>query len=224
MQRIAFYDLDKTITRRATFPPFIIHVLKKYGRRRMLGIPYMLLLTLSYLIGFLSRSRLKEKNLALLVGQRPSESDLLNMATTFARETVADNMLNPALAQIEADREAGYRIVIASASFRFYVAAIGKQLGILDVIATNLRTDGAIHYQPIISGRNCYGADKLVMVKDWMTREGLDRSLCHIRFYSDHVSDAPCLDWADEAFATNAHQPLQDMADAKGWVTLNWLN
>ena len=44
----------------------------------------------------------------------------------------------------------------------------------------------------------------------------------HVRFYSDHVSDAPTLDWADEAFAVNPHAPLLALAREKGWDVLRW--
>ena len=55
-----------------------------------------------------------------------------------------------------------------------------------------------------------------------MADEGLQRELCHIRAYSDHVSDAPLLAFADEAFATNPHAPLAEMARANGWEIIDW--
>ncbi len=55
-----------------------------------------------------------------------------------------------------------------------------------------------------------------------MAEEGIARDDAHIRFYSDHVSDAPALDWADEAFAVNAHGPLRELARQKGWAVLDW--
>jgi phosphoserine phosphatase len=44
----------------------------------------------------------------------------------------------------------------------------------------------------------------------------------HVRAYSDHVSDAPLLEWADEPFAVNAHGPLRKLADMRGWPQLDW--
>ena len=55
-----------------------------------------------------------------------------------------------------------------------------------------------------------------------MAAEGLERNQCHIRAYSDHVSDAPLLNFADEAFATNPHPPLERLAREKGWQILDW--
>ena len=55
-----------------------------------------------------------------------------------------------------------------------------------------------------------------------MAAEGLSREQCHIRAYSDHVSDGPLLTFADEAFATNPHPPLARLAREKGWQILDW--
>ena len=79
-------------------------------------------------------------------------------------------------------------------------------LTVSDTRTGDTDTSGALLAR--IAEQNCYGTAKLELVEAWMTRQGLKREDCHIRFYSDHVSDAPCLNWADEAFATNAHAPL----------------
>ena len=67
-----------------------------------------------------------------------------------------------------------------------------------------------------------YGWAKLRMVERWMADKDLARGDAHIRFFSDHVSDAPCLDWADEGFAVNAHAPLRALAKKRGWAILDW--
>jgi phosphoserine phosphatase len=60
------------------------------------------------------------------------------------------------------------------------------------------------------------------MIEAWLERVGLERDAVHIRFYSDHVSDAPVHHWSDEAFAANAHRRLIRVAEAEGWQVLDW--
>ena len=60
------------------------------------------------------------------------------------------------------------------------------------------------------------------MIEAWLQREGLERDAVHIRFYSDHISDAPVHHWSDEAFATNAHARLIRLAETEGWEVLDW--
>jgi phosphoserine phosphatase len=60
------------------------------------------------------------------------------------------------------------------------------------------------------------------MIKTWLAAQGVDRAAVHVRAYSDHVSDAPLLDYADEGFAANPHEPLAKLAQVKGWPILRW--
>jgi HAD superfamily phosphoserine phosphatase-like hydrolase len=224
MERIAIYDMDKTLTRRATFGPFIVFVLMRYRPWRFLTLPAMGLVTLGYGLKLISRSRLKEINLRLLMGPVIDAEEMARIASDFSLKS-PDAMLLPAAGdQIVEDRAAGYRIVIASASYRFYVEALAQNWRIENVIATDCRAASVTSFLPKIDGENCYGDGKLRMVQSWLSHEGVARNDAHIRFYSDHVSDAPCLDWADEAFAVNAHPPLREMAARKGWSLRDWLS
>ena len=222
MHRIAIYDMDKTITRKATYGLFIAHVIGAYRPWRVVLVPLMAFAALSYALRLVDRSRLKEWNLRLLLGSRINRDSANRMADSFAAETIKSNILAGACEQIAADKAAGYRIIIATASFRLYAEAIAAHLGIADVIATDLVALDGTTLLPRIEGSNCYDAAKLDHVRRWMAQKGLDRADCHIRFYSDHVSDAPCLAFADEAFATNAHGALRHVAKRQGWKLLNW--
>ena len=68
-----------------------------------------------------------------------------------------------------------------------------------------------------IDGENCYGPAKLRMIADWVERSGLTGKHGHVRFYSDHVSDAPAFEWADEPVAVNPHGKLRRLAEERGW-------
>jgi phosphoserine phosphatase len=58
------------------------------------------------------------------------------------------------------------------------------------------------------------------MVTDWLAKSGLNRG--HVRFYSDHASDAPAFEWADEAVAVNPHARLRKLAGERGWAIEDW--
>jgi phosphoserine phosphatase len=55
-----------------------------------------------------------------------------------------------------------------------------------------------------------------------MAARGIQRRDVRVRFYSDHASDAPVMEWADEPFAVNAHARLRKLAAVRGWPMLNW--
>lgn len=222
MHRLAIYDLDRTITRVPTWTPFLIHTARGRAPWRLLLMPVGVVLALGYLVRLVSRGRLKELMHRLMLGARLTPATAERIAGDFADWMVPRRIYARAVQRIEADRRAGYRIVIATASYRFYVAALARRLGIVDVIGTEAVVDAAGAILPRIRGANCYGPVKLEMIEDWLAREGIARDTAQVRFYSDHASDAPTLAWADEAFAVNAHPPLVGLARARGWPLLDW--
>jgi phosphoserine phosphatase len=170
----------------------------------------------------IDRGRLKEINHALLLGRHNTAEELALVAGTFADETMRSNVLPGALAQIAADRAAGRRLVMATASYRLYASVIAERLGFDDVIATNsvAGLDGRIRAK--IDGENSYGPAKLRMIEAWMITVGLRRTACRIWFYSDHASDAPVFEWCDVAVAANPSKKLRAMAAARGWPVVEW--
>jgi len=220
MNRLAIYDMDKTITRRATWTPF----LDIYARSRPwdgLGLSAAPAPVVLYALRLIDRARLKELTQRFVMGRRAQIETVEQIAERFAAQVVATGIYAGARDRIAADRDAGYRIVIATASYDFYVRPIAAGLGIRDVIATPSTIAGD-RMLPRIAGENCYAAAKLRMIEAWMAREGIARAEAHVRFYSDHVSDVPTLAWADEPFAVNPHAKLRALARARGWPILDW--
>ncbi len=220
MQRLAIYDMDKTITRSPTWTPF----LRTWAARRPWRLATLAATAAPVALYFgkrIDRARLKEMTQRLVMGRRPATSAVDRVARAFAARIVAGKLWDDARARIAADRAAGYRVVMATASYDFYVRPIAAQLGIADVVATPSTVEQG-RVLPRIAGENCYGEAKLRMIEAWMAEEGIERADAHVRFYSDHVSDAPALDWADEAFAVNPHAPLLALAEEKGWTVLRW--
>ena len=123
---------------------------------------------------------------------------------------------------IARDKAEGRRIVLATASYRLYADAIAQRLGFDDVIGTAsiIGLDERVHAK--IAGENCYGPAKLRMIADWVDKSGLNGVHGHVRFYSDHVSDRPAFEWADEPVAVNPHSKLRRLAEERGWAIEDW--
>lgn len=220
LSRIAIYDLDRTLVRVPTWTRFLLSAAWQQAPWRLALLPLALMGAGAKRLGLIDRRDLKQLMHRLALGTlKPNDADAL--ATRFA-DRFARHIPDEARARIAADRQAGYRIVIATAAYDFYAAAFARALGADALIATKAmrREDGAI--LPRIAGENCYGAAKLAMIRQWLDDEGIARGAAHIRFYSDHVTDLPTFDWADERFAVNPHQALRRVALARGWPVLDW--
>jgi HAD superfamily hydrolase (TIGR01490 family) len=211
---LAIYDMDRTVTRRATYTPFLLHCAWRLEPWRLLLLPLVVASMLLYVAKIIDRGRLKEINHRLLLGHKRSPQLLKPLIDGFARRTLANNVRPGARAAIARDKAQGRRVVMATASYRLYAQAIADALGFDDCIGTNsiIGLDARVHAR--IDGENCYGPAKLRMIEAWLAAERLERA--HVRFYSDHASDAPVFDWADEPVAVNPHDRLKRLAETRG--------
>ena len=216
----AIYDMDRTVTRRATYTPFLIHCATRRAPWRLLLLPFVIASMLAYVMKLIDRGRLKEINHHLLLGHKRHPHELRPLVDSFADKVAANNVRPGARDAIARDKAEGRRIVMATASYRFYSLEIADRLGFDDCIGTNsiLGLDERVHAK--IDGENCYGPAKLRMIKDWLTSSGFERG--HVRFYSDHASDKPAFEWADEAVAVNPHDKLARLATERGWQQVDW--
>ena len=220
--RLAIYDMDRTVTVTGTYTGFLIHVARRMAPWRLALFPGVVLLMLAYVLKLVTRQRLKELNQALMIGFNVERAKLMPHVESYADKVMATNMRQGALAQIAQDRADGYRLVLATASYRLYVEPIARRLGFDAVIATDHLSQDLRYVRARIAGENCYDTGKLRMIKAWMAAEAIDRDHAHIRAYSDHVSDAPMLEFADRPFAANPHKPLARLAAARGWPRVDW--
>lgn len=220
---ISIYDMDRTITRRGTWVPWLMFWVRREAPWRVVFVPGLGVALAAYALKLIDRARLKELGHRLMMGRHVARSRLQAAAEAYAEKVLAVEVYPEAVAQIASDRAAGRRLVLATASNAFYVGEIAARLGIGDVIATPTRwEDDRLHHR--LGGPNCYGEAKCVLVQGWMAREGLTgQAIC---FYSDHESDLPLFEMAvasgGEAVATNPSDTLLAIALARGWRVLAW--
>lgn len=219
-QDLAIYDMDRTVTRHATYTPFLLHCAAKRAPWRLLAVPLVVGSMLLYVAKVIDRGRLKEINHRLLLGREIHPEALGPLVESFAQATLRNNIRPGARAAIARDKAEGRRVVMATASYRFYARGIAEALGFDDTIGTDtiLGIDSQVHAK--IDGQNCYGPEKLRMIEAWLQREAIKPG--KVRFYSDHASDAPVFEWADEAVAVNPHTRLARLATERGWPIEDW--
>jgi len=222
MTDLAIYDMDRTVTRRATYTPFLLHCAARRQPWRLTLAPAAAVSMLAYVLKVIDRSTLKEINHALMLGRLVHPSRLKPLVESFADKTIRSNIRPGARQAIARDKAEGRRLVLATASYRLYAEAIAERLGFDDVVATGTVTGINEGLSARIDGENCYGPAKKRMLDIWLEAEGLAVKHGHVRFYSDHVSDAPVFEWADEPVAVNPHGKLRDLAAKRKWRVEDW--
>lgn len=222
MSDLAIYDMDRTVTRRPTYTPFLVHCALRRAPWRLLFLPLVMLILLAYALRLIERARLKEINQALLLGHAVHHRDLKPLVDSFAEATVSGNVRPGALRAMERDRAEGRQLILATASYRLYAEAIAERLGFDHVIATGSIIGLDERVWARIEGENCYGDAKMRMIALWVDKSGLTGRHGHVRFYSDHASDQPVFEWADEPVAVNPHGRLERLARKRGWQVEDW--
>jgi HAD superfamily phosphoserine phosphatase-like hydrolase len=211
--RIAIYDLDRTLTRRSTFTPFLMFAAARIAPWRLLLAPLWIGMMIAHKLGWQDRTTLKRRGMMLMLG-RPDLERLAAVAEDFAARRA--RQLHPGAERaLAADRRDGCTIAIATAAFEFYARPIARHLGVEHVIATGWRGEGP-------ADPNCYGAEKLARVMAWFGEQGLGREGARVRFVSDSFSDAPLLDWADEAWFVTSSPRAAKRARARGWLAVDF--
>lgn len=217
MQRIALYDLDRTVTRAPTFTPFLVHMAASGNPLRLLAVPLWVLAMLGYKAKFYGRKPLKQFGLRLLVGREVRNAALQSQIDAFVARQLAHNIQPGARAKIAADRAAGVRLVLVTAAPEIYAEALAQALGFEACIATRHQRDGAGNLLALIDGENNYGGHKVARVGDWLAEQGLARADCHLTAYTDHASDAPILNYADTGVLVGRYAKVQ-----RGWAQVDW--
>ena len=222
MSELAVYDMDRTVTKRPTYVPFLLHCAVRRAPWRLLLLPLVALSVAAYFTRLIDRAKLKELCHHLLIGHRVHLDELKPLVESFADKQLATNIRPGARKAIARDKREGRRLVLATASYRLYVDAIAERLGFDDVIGTGsvIGLDERVHAK--IGGENAYADAKMRMISDWVEKSGLKGMHGHVRFYSDHVSDRPAFEWADEPVAVNPHGKLRRLAEQRGWAIEDW--
>src|SRR4029078_9792412 len=173
MTDLAIYDMDRTITRHATYTPFLLHCAVRQAPWPLLLLPLVALSMLAYVARLIDRARLKEINHRLLLGAKIHPRALKPLVDSFADRQLAENVRPGARLAIARDKAEGRRLVLATASYRLYADAIAERLGFDDVIGTGsiIGLDERVHAK--IAGDNCYGPAKLRMIAEWVEKSEL---------------------------------------------------
>ena len=220
---ISIYDMDRTITRRGTWLPWLTFWLRTEAPWRVLLLPLLAVAGAGYALRLIDRGRLKSLGQRLVMGGSVHRARVVAAAAAFADQIVTEDVFPDAIVTFAAARATGQRLVMATASNHFYVDAIAARLGFDAVIATRSRWRGDM-LAASLDGDNCYGDAKRAMVAAWLAENGAADA--ELRFYSDHLSDLPSFEMIEArggiAVAVNPSPALRNAAAVRGWDVVDW--
>ncbi len=212
----AVFDLDRTITVRGTFTPFLLFCLWRQGRL-LRGVPGIVAAMAAYVRQAIDRKTFKERMLAVSIAGL-TRGEVARFADMFVDRLMAGGLRPGAERAIERHRAAGHTLIMVTASFDFLAERIGRRLGFDAVVSTRSTWDRHARLLPLIDGENCYGPAK---IRALAAVSALTQGR-HVIAYSDHHTDAPLFEWASDAVAVNPTSKLRRLAKARGMKIEDW--
>ncbi len=214
MGTIAFLDFDGTLIRHDSG---VLCALPS-ARRGLLGPRLFAELVATYL---LSKVGLRTRTDAMRVGFRCYAGLTLAELRAIMRSLYDEHLrahLSPAMMdRVAAHRRAGDRLVILTASAFFFAEPIAEDLGIDELVGTQVGFAGE-RCTGLVEGDIVEGAAKLAAARAVCAREGRDLAGC--AFYSDHVADLPLLEAVGTPVAVGPNRALARVARARGYPIL----
>jgi len=127
-------------------------------------------------------------------------------------------MLPAAHELIEQKRQAGYTLLIVTATNRFLTAPIAELLNIPHLIATEAEMqDGCYTGYP--TGIPSFAAGKVTRLNTWLKDQKMD--LQDSWFYSDSHNDLPLLEQVSYPVAVDPDPTLRDIAQQRNWSVIS---
>jgi HAD superfamily hydrolase (TIGR01490 family) len=213
----AVFDLDGTVTAHPTYIPFLFSVARRKPPKLLYAGP-IVLAAVAYKLGLITRGRLKEFMLKTVLGGASREA-VAAYAAAFVERCIGHGLRPGALQAIAEHKARGDYLVLATASFEFYVERLGGRLGFDAVVATRSTWDDGGQILGRIDGENCYGAEKLRRLEQALPDL---RASYRVIAYSDSHVDLPLLRWADVGIAVNPTGRLRTRARQDGFEVVDW--
>jgi HAD superfamily hydrolase (TIGR01490 family) len=117
-------------------------------------------------------------------------------------------------------QHAGALTALVTATNRFITAPIAAELGIENLIATDIEeVDGVFTGKP--RGTPSFREGKITRVKEWLGSRGRSLDDYESWFYSDSLNDLPLLELVDHPVAVDPDATLRAKAEERGWPIIS---
>lgn len=211
----AFFDLDHTILSISS-GQIMYEGSRRHGIIGCGGAAVLLAIILLYRAGLFPADAAVRLWMRWYAGM--TVESMAPIAAEWAEE-VKRYVRDEARSEIDRHRAAGGLTVILSASTPLFCGIIRDELGMDDVICTEVEiVDGRL--TGALTGKYCYGAEKLVRAKDYCRAKGLD--LAEAYYYADSIADLPVMEAVGHPVCVTPHPKLEREARRRGWDVRRW--
>ncbi len=213
--RAHIFDVDHTLLRHSTGRRFAQAGIRAgvFPRRHMLQLPWFYL---RYRLGNLTVADLG-REVKVLRGR--SYEELVAIANDAWERHGRSDLYPKAAEYVAACGATGATTAFASTSFRLILTPIARELGIREIVASEIEFKNQIATGWIASDP-CYAEVKAARVSEFLAKQGI--SAKETAFYSDSFHDLPLLEAVAYPVTVHPDPALRRIAHRRRWPIVNW--
>jgi HAD superfamily hydrolase (TIGR01490 family) len=213
----ALFDMDRTLVKKDTAGLYARYQ-RDLGQATLRDVLRVSWWMVQYTFGVIDAPRVARQALDYFRGKE--ERELIASCEGWFRDYVLPHVQAAGRAAVERHRADGDLVAIVTGATRYAAQPLALELGIEEVVCTELQLDGHGRFtgQPIEP--LCYGAGKLERAKHLAERQGFE--LGDATFYSDSITDLPLLEAVRHPRVVNPDARLRRVARQRGWTIEEW--
>lgn len=217
MRRAALFDMDRTLVRHNTASLFTRYR-RDCGEANLWDSLRVAMWVTQYTLGMANAEAVAKKALAVYRGT--SESDMTRRCTEWFPHYVRQHVSEEARRVVREHAARGDALAIVTGSTRYAAGPLGEELGIEQLVCSELAVDEEGCFTGDVLFPLCLGAGKLERTVRFLECTGV--SFDDTSFYSDSITDLPLLEAVGEPVVVNPDFRLARVAKARGWPIKRW--
>lgn len=216
-RKAAFFDMDRTLLR-VDSARLYTQYRRDIGEATLLDALRVAVWATQYTFGVIDAPKVARKALESFKGR--AESWLLESCVEWFPKYVLPEVQEAGRRAVRQHCEAGDYVAIVTGATRYVAEPVAAELGIPNVICSELELDDAGRFTGRVVEPLCYGSGKVERASRIAEREGF--KLEDSFFYSDSITDLPLLQAVKAPVVINPDRRLRRIAVQRGWPIEAW--
>ncbi|OHD05771.1 MAG: hypothetical protein A2086_13295 [Spirochaetes bacterium GWD1_27_9] len=193
MKNIALFDIDYTLISCDSFILFVFFLIQK-NPLKIIYFPFLFFVSILRVFKLISLDKFKSYWLIFINNFTKEKLD--SLSKEFVEKHILKRIKKESVEEIKTLKEKGYLIILATASFDFYIKYFVEHLPKVDYyFATKIVTKND-KATPKIEGKNCKGKEKIRRILEIIPKEQIKKD--NSFGYSDSKTDLPFLELVEK--------------------------